>query len=374
VAARAMVGNKGAPGWMVGFFPIAYPLDFGCLWRMRCTQSALFLGILCFQHLTSTVLAHSPAEEMADGANNFLAALTPDQKAKAVFEFKDNERFDWHFIPKERKGLAFKDMTPPQRLLAHALLSSGLSQRGYMTATTIMSLEQILYDLENQAPSRDADLYFVTIFGQPGKASWGWRVEGHHLSLNFAIADDQVLSVTPSFFGANPAQILSGPRKGLRVLGGEEDLARKLVTSLNGEQRRSGIITNIAPRDIITGADRKAKALEPMGIVASELTKPQQELLFAVVKEYVLRYRAEIADADLKAIRESGLEKLHFGWAGGLEPGQGHYYRIQGPTFLMEYDNTQDHANHIHSVWRELQNDFGEDLLRKHYDQTPHAR
>jgi hypothetical protein len=318
--------------------------------------------------------AHSPAEEMAEAATNFLAALTPGQRTKAVFEFNADERFDWHFIPKARKGLALKEMTPPQRLLAHALLSSGLSQRGYMTATTIMSLEQILYDLENQAPSRDAELYFVTIFGQPGQAPWGWRVDGHHLSLNFAAAGDQVLSVTPSFFGANPARIQSGPRTGLRVLGGEEDLARELVMSLNDQQRRSGIITNVAPRDIITGADRKAKSLEPMGIAAAELTKPQQELLFAVVKEYVLRYRAEIADADLAAIRRSGQENLHFAWAGGLAPGEGHYYRIQGPTFLMEYDNTQDHANHIHSVWRDLQNDFGEDLLRKHYDQTPHPR
>ena len=132
---------------------------------------------------------------MAEAADNFLAALTPEQKAKAVYEFKQDERFDWHFIPKPRKGLPFKEMTPPQRLLAHALLSSGLSQRGYMQATTIMSLEQILYDLENKAPQRDADLYFVTVFGKPGKASWGWRVEGHHLSLNFALDGDQVLGV-----------------------------------------------------------------------------------------------------------------------------------------------------------------------------------
>src|SRR6266550_3697719 len=182
--------------------------------------------LLCFQLLAFPAFAHSPAEEMADAANNFIAALMPEQKAKASFDFKDQERFDWHFVPKPRKGLPFKEMTSPQRLLGHALLSTGLSQRGYMKATTIMSLEQILYDLENKAPQRDADLYFVTIFGTPsGKAAWGWRVEGHHLSLNFAVDGDQVLSVTPSFFGANPAQIQSGPRKGLRVLADEEDLA-----------------------------------------------------------------------------------------------------------------------------------------------------
>ncbi len=330
--------------------------------------------LLAAQFASSPSFASAPGREMADAANNFLASLTPEQKTKATYEFKDEERYDWHFIPKPRKGLPFKEMTSPQRLLAHALLNSGLSQRGYAKAASIMSLEQILYEVENKSPSRDADLYFVTIFGTPGSSSWGWRVEGHHVSLNFSLNGEEVLAVTPSFFGANPAQIQSGPRKGLRVLGGEEDLARKLVTSLDENQRKLAVITNTAPRDIITGNSRKARALEPMGIECVKLTRPQQELLFSVIQEYVFRYRTEIAEADLKAIRETGDEKLHFAWAGGLEPGQGHYYRIQGPTFLLEYDNTQDKANHIHSVWRDLQNDFGEDLLRRHYEQVPHGK
>ena len=335
----------------------------------------LSAGLLLSLQLSAIpVLADSPAREMAEAANNFLAALTPEQKGKAVFDFKDDQRFDWHFVPKPRKGLSLQEMTSPQRLLAHALLSSGLSQRGYMKAATIMSLEQILYDLEDKAPHRNADLYFVTVFGQPGKASWGWRVEGHHLSLNFSLDGDRVLSVTPSFFGANPAEIQSGPRKGLRVLGGEEDLARQLVKSLSADQRKLAIISTDAPRDIITGADRKARVLEPLGIATAALTPPQRELLFALLREYVFRCRAEIADADLKAIKEAGEQKIHFAWAGGLEPGQGHYYRLQGPTFLMEYDNTQNNANHIHSVWRDRQNDFGEDLLRKHYEQTTHPK
>jgi len=343
---------------------------------MRCPKSPSVPAIFLFYFLTFpfAALAHSPAEEMAEAANNFLAALGPEQRAKAVFEFKDGQRFDWHFVPKARKGLPLKEMNSPQRLLAHALLSTGLSQRGYMKATTIMSLEQILYDLEDKAPHRDADLYFVTIFGSPANTVWGWRVEGHHLSLNFTLEGDQIIAITPSFFGANPAKILTGPRKGLRVLASEEDLARRLVSSLTAAQRKVGVITNIAPRDIITGADRKAKALEPMGIDAASLNAKQRELLLSLLKEYVFRYRTEIAEADLKSIRKAGEEKIHFAWAGGLEPGQGHYYRIQGPTFLMEYDNTQDNANHIHTVWRDLLNDFGEDLLRKHYDQVPHPK
>jgi hypothetical protein len=351
-------------------------LGFGLSLGMHYPESAraVFRFFLVFHLFTLSAQAHTPGEEMAEAANNFLAALTPEQKAKAYYEFKHDERFDWHYIPKPRKGLPFKEMTSPQRLLAHGLLSSGLSQRGYMKATTIMSLEQILYDLEHQAAQRDADLYFVTVFGEPGKAAWGWRVEGHHLSLNFALEGDQVLAVTPSFFGANPARIQSGPRQGLRVLGNEEDLARELVKSLDPGQRNAAVVATNAPREIITGSDRKAHALEPMGIAATALTQSQRDLLLRLLKEYVFRYRAEIAETDLKAIQQAGEDKIHFAWAGGLEPGQGHYYRIQGPTFLMEYDNTQDGANHIHTVWRDLLNDFGEDLLRKHYDEVPHPK
>jgi hypothetical protein len=320
------------------------------------------------------IAAPSPGREMADAANHFLASLTPEQKAKATYEFKDDERFDWHFIPKPRKGLPFKEMTSPQRLLGQALLNTGLSHRGYMKATAIMSLEQILYEVENRSPTRDADLYFVTIFGTPGANNWAWRVEGHHLSLNFALNAENVLAVTPLFFGANPAEIKSGPRKGLRVLGGEEDLGRTLVNSLDDSQRQVAIITNVAPRDIITANNRKTKGLEPMGIESSKLSAEQKQMLLAVIREYLFRSRPEIADPALKAIQDAGPDQLHFAWAGGLQPGQGHYYRVQGPTFLLEYDNTQDGANHIHSVWRDLQNDFGEDLLRKHYEEVPHGK
>jgi hypothetical protein len=320
------------------------------------------------------IAAPSPGHEMTEAANHFLASLTPEQKTKATYEFKDEERFDWHFIPKPRKGLPFKEMTSPQRLLGQALLNTGLSHGGYMKATTIMSLEQILYEVENRSPTRDADLYFLTIFGTPGANNWGWRVEGHHVSLNFALNAENVLAVTPLFFGANPAEIKSGPRKGLRVLGGEEDLGRALVNSLDDSQRQIAVITNAAPRDIITGNSRKTKGLEPMGIESSKLSAEQKQMLLAVIREYLFRSRPEIADTALKAIQDTGPEQLHFAWAGGLQPGQGHYYRVQGPTFLLEYDNTQDNANHIHSVWRDLQNDFGEDLLRKHYEEVPHSK
>ena len=322
----------------------------------------------------SSIRAHTPAEDMADAARNLLAALTSEQKSKATYEFKDDQRFYWHFIPRERKGLPFKEMTPAQQRLAHALLASGLSQRGYAKATTIMSLEDILREMEQgKGPVRDPERYFVTIFGRPdAKGTWGWRVEGHHLALNFTLVNGEFISVTPSFMGSNPGEIREGPRQGLRVLAAEEDLARQLVKSLNEEQKRIAIYTNAAPREIITGADRKAKALAPMGLAASKMTRAQTELLWSVIKEYVYRYRTELADRDLKKIEAAGRGKVHFAWAGSVEPKQGHYYRVQGPTFLLEYDNTQNNANHIHAVWRDFDGDFGEDILRKHYDQVPH--
>ncbi len=348
---------------------------------MKATRRLLFLLFL-FLLAGITARAHPGddtrvvAEEMAAAANNFLATLTPDQTARAAYPLNDNERFNWHFIPRERKGLPVKEMAPEQKHLAHALLSTALSHRGYLKASTIMSLEQVLRDLEQgKGPTRDPELYFVTIFGKPAaQGTWGWRLEGHHLSLNFMLVEGKEISVTPSFLGSNPGEVRDGPRKGLRVLGAEEDLARQLVGLLTDEQKKIALYTNTAPREIITGNDRKAKALTPMGISAAKLNKAQTELLWQVIREYIYRYRPEIADQDLKKIEKAGAKNLYFAWAGSIAPKEGHYYRVQGPTFLMEYDNTQNNANHIHAVWRDFEHDFGDDLLREHYDRTPHAK
>jgi hypothetical protein len=316
--------------------------------------------------------AHSPAEAMSEAAGAFLAALDAGQKEKATFKIEDEERFNWHFIPRERKGLPLKEMTPKQQKLAHQLMTSALSHRGYLKATNVISLEIILHEMENRSPRRDPELYYFTIFGEPNaKGTWGWRVEGHHLSLNFTLAKGRI-SVTPSFFGANPAEVRSGPRKGLRVLAEEEDLGRKLVRSLDERQSQDAIFSDAAPPDIITGADRKARVLKPLGISMSQLRRDQAELLWNLIEEYVHRYRPEVAAQDLDKIQEAGPKNVAFAWAGSLEPGEGHYYRVQGPTFLLEYDNTQNNANHIHTVWRDFENDFGEDILRRHYEEHAH--
>ncbi len=341
--------------------------------RWKSSGAILLLAAL----LATNLRAAGPGGEMSDAAGNFLKALSAEQKAKATYVFEDAQRFDWHFIPKPRKGLPFKEMTPAQQKLAHALLASGMSQRGYAKATTIMSLEQVLAEIEAGKGQfqRDPELYFFTVFGDPtGSAPWGWRVEGHHVSLNFVVQGDHVLAANPAFFGTNPAEIRSGPRQGLSVLAAEQNLGRHLVNSLTDEQKKIAIITNEAPKDIITFNARNAKALEPLGLANSALTQAQHELLVTLVKEYAYRHRAEIAEQDLAKIQHAGWDKVYFAWAGGTAPGDLNYYRVQGPGFLLEFDNTQNNGNHVHSVWRDFANDFGDDVLRRHYEEVPHGK
>lgn len=310
---------------------------------------------------------NSPAV-MADAAKAFLASLPPDQKARVSFSFNDEERFNWHFIPRERKGVAFREMGPGPRQLAHALLAAGLSQQGVIKADTVMSLDQVLKEIEvNPTNERDPEKYYFSIFGEPSeKGTWGYRVEGHHLALNFTIVNGHIAS-TPSFFGANPAEVRGTSRNGLRTLAREEDLARALVKALTSEQRAVAIVDKTAYPDIITAASRKAALKgQPSGLPFAKLTAKQRDMLDELVAEYANDFPAPIADARMEQYRktESG---LYFAWAGGIERGDPHYYRIQTPAFLIEYDDTQNNANHIHSVWRDFEGDFGVDLLGEHY-------
>jgi hypothetical protein len=328
------------------------------------------LALLAFVPCTAWTQAQSPAQEMAAAATAFLDGLDAKQRKIARFEFSSDERFNWDFVPRSRRGLPLKEMTASQQERGRALLRSGLSQQGYARATNIIVvIEQVLRELENGSPRRDSGLYYFTLFGTPGQGAWGWRVEGHHLSLNFTIKNNEVLAFSPSFFGSNPAEVRRGPHQGLRPLGPEEDLARKLLNSLSADQRRVAVIATRAPSDIITGNSRKGRLLEPAGIPARQLTEPQSALLRSLIEEYLFRFRTELATNDLARIDRAGFEKLSFAWAGSAARGEGHYYRVQGPTFLLEYDNTQNNANHIHTVWRDLENDFGEDLLQRHHQE-----
>lgn len=327
--------------------------------------------------------AHDVPAEMASAAHQFLKSLSPEERQKVVIDFDDPHRQSWHFFPSSmmdqyggRRGLELKEMSSQQRALAHGLLNTALSHRGYLQAMTVIALEQVLYDLEQENPMRDSGKYHVAIHGQPSAdKTWGWSFEGHHLSINVTLVDGQRFCVTPSFFGSNPAIVPSGPFEGLDTLAKEQSLARKLVQSLDGKQRQLAVIADEAPEEIITKAEVRVSAdpfQPPKGIPFAKLTPSQQAMLLELVEQFVQKYRAPIVGEIRRRIPITDGEGLFFAWAGGIEPGEGHYYRIQTPVFLFEYDNTQNDANHVHAVWRQFEGDFGEDLLGHHYRTSPH--
>jgi hypothetical protein len=300
-----------------------------------------------------------------------LGSLSKEQRGRILFPADHDERRNWHYIPRPRKGLPLLEMDGSQQKLAHRLIASGLSRSAYSKAMAIMSLEKILKDLEGAARvhERDSDLYFITVFGNPSDASpWGWRVEGHHVSFNFLVVGYGDIASAPHFFGANPARVPDGqPLAGFRILAAEEDLARRLLASLDPAQHSRAVVSSDAPGDILTRAEVHVKADAPVGLALSEMAPPQEEILTRLILEYANRMPREVAEARMEEIDKDGRGHIHFVWAGPGEPGRPHYYRLHGPGFLVEYDNTQDHANHIHSVWRDLRNDWGEDLLTRHY-------
>lgn len=315
-------------------------------------------------------------QEMTTASIELLSLLDEEQRSKAQRALDDEERYNFNFIPMTREGLMLSEMSLEQRIKTHDLLKTTLSSQGYLKVTGIMHLEDILHILEgeNRRFDRDPEQYYVIFFGDPSDSEpWGWRFEGHHLSLTFTSVGVEQFSPTPAFMGTNPAEVRTGPYAGLRVLSGEEDLGRELVQSLSEEQLETAIIYDAAPREIITETDRDANLEEMAGLPVSGMTEGQAELLWHIIKEHAHNLKPDLAEAQLSQIREAGMEHLHFGWAGGLERGDPHYYRIHGPTVLFEYDNVQNNANHVHVVWRDLLNDFGEDLLRQHYESASNS-
>ncbi len=327
--------------------------------------------ILC---LMST-FAHSQQQieltaEMISTASEFIASLDTTQRASALFQFDDEERSNWFFTPVDRKGVPYKAMNEEQRAAARRLLQVFLSVDGFAKTEDVRSLESVLAEIEvNGRFDRDPELYFFSIFGQPDmEAPWALRYEGHHLAFNWTFAGGAGIASTPQFLGSNPAEVRSGPRMGTRVLHREEDLARELVTSLSDEQKSDAIMEVSVPRDILTGNEQLVEPLEDSGVAWGDLSVAQQEKLMELVREVAVVQALPLAHARLDNIEQAGKEGIRFLWIGGLERGDAHYYRVQGPTFLIEYDNTQNNANHIHLVWRDFEGDFGRDLIRMHYD------
>ena len=344
----------------------------GSFWRLLSLAPIALVTMSALGGVALFGVEASPGE-VADAARAFLSTLDAEARAQATYEIGDEERLNWHFIPRERNGLPLKAMSSAQRNAAHRLLKATLSTQGYLKANAVMELERILGVIEGREERRDPEDYYFTIFGSPSTSdAWAWRFEGHHVSLNFASITNQLVVTGPAFFGANPATVLSGPKAGLRMLGNEEDLGRSLARMLSDTQRRTAVIAREAPDDIITGADREAALDRFEGIAASAMTSAQRDLMFRLIGEYVHNMDQQSADRWMERIENTRPDQIHFAWAGGLEPGQGHYYRVHAPDFLIEYDNTQNDANHVHSVWRDLRNDFGGDVLLQHYQESHH--
>lgn len=339
------------------------------------TRREMILGSALAAGVTVAEKASSEPRDptMFRAATDFLATLDAQQRQIALLPFHSEERLNWHYVPQERAGLRYKAMTEAQQQAAHTLIRVSVSKSGYKKVEAIRQLEIVLREMENGNPGRDTSLYYFAIFGEPtAKGTWGWRYEGHHVSLHWTIIKGKVIASSPQFLGTNPAEVRSGPQQGTRVLAAEEDLGRALVKSLSAEQRAEAVVSEKAPGDILTTASRKAAMLDDKGIPFHQLTKEQQGVFLALLQEYAMVQVPEIAKMRLEAVHKAGLENVKFAWMGGLDRGQPHYYRIQGSTFLVEYDNTQNDANHIHSVWRDFEGDFGVDLLALHYHTADH--
>lgn len=324
--------------------------------------------------------ASETAEKMRNACTRFLESLTPEQRRNANFDFDSNQRQRWNYLPREmfdRQGLCLKEMTAQQREAALALLASGLSQAGYAKAKAIIHLETTLGELERLLGTagliRDPDLYYFSVFGDPTTPDpWSWRAEGHHVSLNFTIVNRDWLAPNPFFFGSNPAEVHRGPQKGLRILTNEEQLARSLLKSLTSHQQKQTIISSVAPADILTRAMPKVALGSAEGLAAESMTPRQRQLLDGLIDDYIDRLPAELAKIEKIKLQNTDPNGIHFAWAGSKDRGKPHYYRLQGTFFFVEYDNTQNNANHIHTVWRDLENDFGFDLLSLHYKHGHH--
>ena len=347
--------------------------------------SSIVLGLLLcglpnlsFAQQAATV---APAQSLSDAvgtANRFLGLLPEDLRAQAVFPFDSEERFDWHFVPRTRKGLSMKAMNEQQRSAAMAMLRMGLSEQGYKTAQAIMHLENVLRELENRPPDdtrRDPDNYSFSIFGTPAEHQpWGWRIEGHHLSLHFSFISRKLISFTPGFMGTNPAIVPSGPQKGRQILKRESDVAYELLKSFTPDQLQQVVFAAESPYEIITANNRKISLESPVGLSYAGMNASQRKKLVELLNVYIGRYHKTLANNRMAQLEKMGLGKIHFAWAGSQDRSAGHYYRIQGPTLLIEFDNTQNDANHVHTVVRDLNNDFGEDFLSEHYKQNKHQK
>lgn len=310
------------------------------------------------------------AQRIADAANRFLASLDDGQRRQALIAFDSANRLDWHYIPRSRSGLALGDMRAEQADAARALFASVLNQRGLELLDGVRLLEGVLR--EQQGSFRDPSRYYVSVFGTPGRFPWGWRFEGHHLSLNVALSAPGHVAVTPFFTGAHPATVRDGPHRGFRLLGASEDLARQIMAGLTDRQRDAAIIANRSFGEIVASPQREQDLGNPRGLLLGEVSGAQRTLVEALMDRFLGTLAPDLLAQQKQRVLEQGLATFRFAWAGSLTPGDAHYFRVHGPVTLIEHDNTQNGANHVHAVWRDLAADFGRDALADHYRQQKH--
>ncbi len=340
--------------------------------RFRLAALTITVAVFAAVALVGEETPKTSAGKMQLAAGKFLAAMTPELKTKAVFDFNDAHRLKWYFTPQQdkekkftRKGARLEEMTAAQKAVAMDLLKTGLSAKGYETATTIIGLEQLLLDLEGPkgAMTRNPNWYFVSIFGEPSNTGkWGWRFEGHHLSVNYTLDKGEVISATPMLLASNPAEVKDGDKKGLRPLPAIEDNARALIKSLSAEQAKVAV----QPKQFgeINEGFPKAGVGDPVGITADKLTAEQRSTLTKLLSAYTERMPEDLAAGENKRAKDTPLDKMYFAYWGSTEPGQPYTYRVYAPEFVVEFLNVQadaakNPANHIHSAWRRLPGDFG---------------
>ena len=318
-----------------------------------------------------------PLDAMALPARTVLESFTDRQRRQAMYPFAAAERRDWHFVPRRRPGVTLGDMQPTQQERVWALLRAGLSEQGVQKTRAVIRTEAILGELSGNPGYRDPANYAVVFFGDPTSGQpWSWRFEGHHLSLTFTVVPGQGVAVTPAFLGANPARVLTPhAQAGFTALGSEEADGFLLLNSLSEAQKSTGLIASQSLGDILSGPGREASLTQRTGLAFAAMTALQRQQAMALIATYVRNARPEVAQAELDKLTAAGIDTIHFAWAGSQTPGRPHYYRVHGPTLLIEYDNTQNGANHVHSVWHNPTNSFGQDLLRAHYQEAhPPAR
>ena len=335
--------------------------------------AAGIVGALLVSRTDAARAAGTPRSAAANAASAFLNSLPADLRTAASFPLESGERQNWNFVPMARAGVSLLKLDDAQSELLGPLLASALSPEGLLAARGVLKHENILRRVETEAgmanaSRRDPGLYYTSIFGKPADgAPWAWRFEGHHLSINVTELPGEAPIVAPMFVGANPARVLDGPNAGFRLLAAEEDLGREMIRMLPAARRQIATIRDTAFADILTGNDPKVQGLELSGLPAADMTAAEQAQLRRLIELYVGRMTPASARDALQRLDRAGFGKVRFAWAGGIEPEQPHYYRVHGPTLLIEYDDTQNNANHIHTVYRDLERDFGGDALRAHY-------